>query len=96
MNINQAAYTFVLGVIFSIINKAAGSVYPSMIIHACINGGNIVLMIIMSKAAKLLGADADIAQAAEEARHSSMIYVMIGGTLVVALISSALAIPCVV
>ena len=96
MNFNQAAYAFVLGVIFSVINKAAGSVYPSMIIHACINGGNVILMILMTKAARIVGADTGIAQAAEEARHSSVIYVMIGATLVVALISSLIAIPCVI
>jgi len=96
MNLNQANYAFVLGVIFSIINKAAGSVYPSMIIHTCINGGNIALMIVMTKAAKLVGDNIDIGKAAEEARKSNVIYVMIGATLVVAIISSALAIPCVV
>ena len=96
MNINQASYAFALGVIFSIINKAAGSVYPSMIIHACINGGNILLLMVMTKAAKALGAENDIAEAAEAARGSNMMYILTGTTLVGALVAAAIAIPCVV
>ena len=96
MNINQAFYTFVLGVIFCVINKAAGSIYPSVIIHMGINGFNILLMFAMEKANRALGAEVDLITAAEAARESDMIYVMIGVTLVMAMICIAIAIPCVV
>lgn len=96
MNVNQAAYAFVLGMIFSVVNKAAGSVYPSMIIHVCINGMNILLLIAMNAAAENLGEEVDMVAAAEQARGSDLIYVMIAVTLVMAVISSAIAIPCVV
>ena len=96
MNINQACYAFVLGFIFAVINKAAGSVYPSMIIHIGINAVNILLMLVMESAYKAMGVDIDIAAAAEAARGSDVLYVMIGVTLVAAIICTAIAIPCVV
>ena len=96
MNINQAAYAFVLGMIFSIVNRAAGSIVPSLIIHISVNGSNMLMMFAMSKAAAGLGEEADLAEAAELARSGDMIYMMIAGTLVIAIISIAIAIPCVV
>ncbi len=96
MNINQAAYAFVLGVIFSIINKAAGSVYPSMIVHACINGGNMLLLFVMSAAAKSLGGQVDIVASAEAARVGNTIYFLLGITFIAATVCALIAIPCVV
>ena len=96
MNVNQAAYAFVLGVIFSIINRAAGSVLPSLIIHMCINGFNMLLMFMMAGAAKSLGQETDLAQAAELARGSDVFYMTIAATLIISIISIAIAIPCVV
>ena len=96
MNINQAAYAFVLGVIFSIINKAAGSVIPSIIIHACINGANVLLLLVMGAATKVLGDGIDLAASAEAARQSDAIYIMLGATFFVAAVCSLIAIPCVV
>ncbi|MBO4265911.1 MAG: CPBP family intramembrane metalloprotease [Lachnospiraceae bacterium] len=96
MNINQAAYVFVLSVIFSIINRAAGSVLPSLIIHMCINGFNMLMMFAMAGAAKSLGRETDLAQAAELARGSDILYMMIAVTFVISIISIAIAIPCVV
>ena len=96
MNVNQAAYAFVLGVIFSIINRAAGSILPSLIIHICINGSNMLLMFVMAGVAKSMGQQADLAAAAEAARDSDLIYMMIAVTLIMAIISTVIAIPCVV
>ena len=95
MNLNQAAYAFVLGFIFSIINKAAGSVYPSIIIHICINGANIALLIMMTAISKAAGDGIDLSAAAEEARGSDLMYVLIGVTLVAAFVCVLIAIPCV-
>lgn len=95
MNVNQAAYAFVLGMIFSVVNKAAGSIYPSIIMHACINGANILLLIAMGRVTDGLGDSVDLMTAAEEVRKGDVIYVMIGVTLVMAMICSAIAIPCV-
>lgn len=91
-NLNQAAYAFVLGFIFSIVNKAANSVYPSIIIHVLINGFNFLLLFIFGK----MHSGADIAATAEMARNSDLIYVMIGSTLVVAIVAGLIALPCVI
>lgn len=96
LNINQAAYAFVLGIIFMIANKAAGSIFASVIIHTCINGGNTLLLFVVNKAYKLLGIDVDFAAAAELARNSDVHYAVIGVMLVMALVCTAIAIPCVV
>lgn len=93
MNINQAAYAFVLGVIFSVVNTAAGSMYPSLIIHVCINGMNLLLLIISGRASESLGDD--MISAAESARTGDVIYFLIGITLVAALICILIAIPCI-
>ena len=96
MNLNQAGYTFVLGFIFAIINKAAGSVYPSMVIHICINGANIVMLMASQAAYKALGAEADMAMATQTARESGFLYAAIGVSLVLAVICSLIAVPCIV
>ena len=96
LNVNQAMYTFVLGVIFSIINRAAGSIFPSVIIHACINGGNIALLLLLTSVYKTLGKEGDIVASAEAARKSDAVYILAGATFVTALICTAIAVPCVV
>ena len=95
MNINQAAYAFVLGVIFSVIDKAAGSVYPSMIIHTCINGFNLLVIIALLGISDSSEYTQDLAVASEAARQGDLIYVMTGVTLVGAIISTLILIPCV-
>ena len=96
LNINQATYAFVLGVIFSVINKAAGSVLPSMIIHICINAFNMIMMFAMTDATGELAGGMDLEQAAEMARTGDMMYILIAVTLIMSVISIAIAIPCVV
>lgn len=44
MNWNQFSYAFVLGILFCLINEAAGSFLPSMMMHLFINGRSIVLL----------------------------------------------------
>ena len=96
MNINQACYAFVLGFIFAVINKAAGSVFPSMIIHIGINALNLLLLVGMKSAYTAMGMDIDIAAAAEATRTTDVLYVMIAVTLVIAIVCTAIAIPCTV
>ncbi len=96
MNINQACYAFVLGVIFCIVNKAAGSVFPSMIIHSLINIFNIGMIMVAVMASKAMGDDIDIAAAAEQARGTDYMYFLVGVTLVMAIVCAVIAIPCTV
>lgn len=44
MNLNQFSYAVVLGVMFCLINEAAGSILPSMVMHFYINGRSVVLL----------------------------------------------------
>lgn len=44
MNLNQFCYAFVLGVLFCLINEAAGSILPSMMMHLYINGKSVILL----------------------------------------------------
>lgn len=96
MNVNQAAYTFVLGFILALINDAAGSIYPSMIIHACINGANLSFLFASAAASRALGNGADFAAEAASAINKDILYVLIGVTLAAAIVCGALAIPCVI
>ena len=96
MNVNQAMYAFALGWIFAVINRAARSVYPSLIIHACINFGNLLMLFVTSFMYKKLGIDMDLAQSSEAARNSEVIYTMVALFLVIAIVCTAIAIPCVV
>lgn len=97
LNVNQACYAILLGLFFSIINKASGSVYTSMIIHTCINGGNMLMLMASTALIDASGIEMDIAQAAETARGmKSYMYVMIAVYLVLAIAGLAIAIPCVI
>ncbi len=95
LNVNQAMYAFVLGVIFSVVDHAAGSIFPSIVIHVCINGGNILLLFMADAANKALGGEVDLAASAEAARNSDMIYMLIGVTLCMAIVCGLIAIPCI-
>lgn len=44
MNLNQFSYAVVLGVLFCLINEAAGSILPSLMMHLYINGRSVVLL----------------------------------------------------
>ncbi len=93
MNVNQAMYVFVIGVIFAIVNEAAGSVFPSLIIHISINIVNLLELAAAQSVQNMLGDGTDLVAAAEAVRHSDAIYVMAGVMLVLTVICCAIAIP---
>lgn len=95
MNLNQACYAFVLGLIFAIINRASGSIFTSAIIHMAINTSNMLMLMVVNAAYSKLGIS--IADAAESTRtESGMIYMLIAVYLVLAIVFGAICIPCVV
>lgn len=47
MNLNQFSYAIVLGILFCIINEAAGSILPSLMMHLYINGRSVVILYIV-------------------------------------------------
>ena len=48
MNVNQAAYAFVLGIMMALLMEATDSIWPSFIMHMCINGFSVVVMFLMN------------------------------------------------
>ena len=96
MKINQALYAFVLGFIMATVNRACGSIFPSMIIHMCINGGNLLLLVLVSKVADIAVSGPDIVSEAEAFRISDGMYVMAGVLLVISIVCTLISIPCVV
>lgn len=97
LNVNQACYAFYLGIAFAIVNKASGSVYTSMIIHTCVNGANMLIVVASYKAIKAMGYKTDVFAMAEKMRTStSILYFYIGVFLVLSVICIAIAVPCVI
>ncbi len=93
MNINQASYSFVFGFILAVVNKAAGSVYPSVIIHMMINGINAVKILSPDDSDQI--ADAAAVLRESETFMSNDIWILLGYTLVVAVVCAFIAIPCI-
>lgn len=48
MNINQAAYAFVIGIMLALLMEATDSIWPSFIMHMSINGFSVVMMYLMN------------------------------------------------
>lgn len=94
MNLNQACYAFVLGVIFVIVNKASNSVITSMIIHIVINTSNMAMLIVTSAVYSAMGIN--LAESTESIRTTDTIYTMAGIYFVLAIIFGAICIPCIV
>lgn len=74
LNVNQASYAFVLGMIFAIVNKASGSIITSMIIHMVINSVNMVMLV--AAQAAMATQNQSLAATTEEMRTTSMLAVM--------------------
>ncbi len=83
MNINQAAYAFLLGLFFGILREISGSVWPSVICHLCVNGSSTIMM--------GLAGDGAVAEA-EAAITGDMMLMAAGGLMIVALITTTLAV----
>ena len=95
LNVNQACYAFVLGLIFGIVNYASGSIWTSMIIHMVINTQNVLMLMLVNAASKQVGID--MVESAEAVRTStSSMFVMAGVYLVLAIIFGAVSVPIVV
>ena len=73
LNINQAFYAFVLGIIFVYANNASGSIFTSIIMHMLTNGGNLLLLYCVSRFVSQMGGN--LAELSEQGRanQSSMV-----------------------
>lgn len=96
MNLNQFCYAFVLGVIFSIVNYASGSIFTSLIMHIVVNAHNVILLIGMAKLYGIMGiniTEMDFADAADTLIGSGFLYYAIAAFLVLAFVFTAVSLP---
>ena len=91
MNLNQMCYAFLLGVIFSIINYASGSIYTSVVMHIVYNLQNVIMLFALKKFYLNIGLDA-IAEA-NESLTGDMMYYMVGVYLILAVIFTLVSLP---
>lgn len=95
LNLNQACYAFVLGILFAVVNKASGSIYTSMIVHTVINTFNMLMLIVVDLAYSAIGGN--LVEATNDARTSGdVLYVTAGIYLVLAIICIAICVPIIV
>ena len=88
MNLNQAAYAFVLGLILVLLKKATGSLWTTILFHVVFNGYNVGLLYLQPYLTKATAETEEVVTAAEYRE------VLLMGTsvyMVIALVTTALA-----
>lgn len=86
MNLNQAAYAFVIGIMMALLMEATDSIWPSFIMHMAINGFAVVSMYLLNGTAG--GA---MEMAAEAALTTQDLLLVISVYLVLAVVCTPLA-----
>ena len=87
MNINQAAYAFVIGIMLALLMEATDSIWPSFIMHMCINGFSTSMMYLM----KALPQEAMDVAMTEAAYTTQELFLVISVYLVLAVVCTPLA-----
>ncbi len=87
MNINQATYAFVIGIMMALLMEATDSIWPSFIMHMCINGFSVVAMFVMNA----LPAETMEVAMAEAAYSTQELLMVISVYLVLAVVCTPLA-----
>ncbi len=87
MNINQASYAFVIGILLGFLVEATGSIFSSILFHVLVNTTNVVMMIFSNAVIS----DEMMAQS-EEIVTTGTLLNMMGIYLVLAVIGTAIAI----
>ena len=87
MNINQFSYALVLGIVFALVDYAANSIWPSIMIHMIINSFGLAVILLANAAADAAGMD--LAESAEAARTAG------NGMLSYAIVSFLVSVLCV-
>ncbi|MGN0388207.1 MAG: lysostaphin resistance A-like protein [Suilimivivens sp.] len=85
MNLNQAAYAFVMGMIAVLLVEATGSLWSSVIYHVLINSSQVAMMYTMLKA------NASAYSEAAELINTEMIVMMLASFLVITAVTLPLA-----
>lgn len=87
MNINQAAYAFVIGIMLALLMEAADSIWPCFIMHMSINGFSVVTMFLMNA----IPQEAMEAAMTEVAYSTQELFMVISVYLVLAVLFTPLA-----
>ena len=87
MNVNQAAYAFVLGIMMALLMEATDSIWPSFIMHMCINGFSVVVMFLTNA----LPAETMEVAMSEAVYSTQELFLVISIYLVLAVICTPLA-----
>lgn len=72
LNFNQAAYAFIAGIMLILMMEATDSIWPSFLIHMCINGFSAVMTQLM----KLMGDMPAMLEEAEATTREDMLLIM--------------------
>lgn len=87
MNINQASYAFVIGVLLGFLVEATGSIFSSILFHVLINSSNAIMMIISDSVL-----NAEVMDNAQDIVTMGTLLNMMGVYLVLAVIGTTIAI----
>ena len=87
MNINQASYAFVIGVLLGFLVEATGSIFSSILFHVLVNSSNAIMMIISDSVL-----NAEVMDNAREIVTMGTLLNMMGVYLVLAVIGTTIAI----
>jgi len=87
LNLNQAAYAFLLGIMFAILVEATGSIITSMIAHMLLNSSQVLLLYLESNNTEIM----EVANNFSEEEIQSSLIMMIGPFGVAAVIGVAIA-----
>lgn len=87
MNINQAAYAFVIGIIVILLVEATGSIWSSIVFHVIFNSEQVCVMYLVEKISAGTGAIED----AQEALSTDMLLMAISVYLIIAAVTTTLA-----
>jgi len=88
MNLNQAAYAFVLGLILVLLKKATGSLWTTILFHVVFNGYNVGLLYLQPYLTKATAETEEVVTAAE---YRDVLLMGTSVYMVIALVTTALA-----
>lgn len=87
MNVNQASYAFVIGILLGFLLEATGSIFSTMLFHMLVNSTNAIMMIISDSVIT-----EEMMESSQEAINTGTLLNMICVYLVMAVIGTAIAI----
>ena len=87
MNINQASYAFVIGILLGFLVEATGSIFSSILFHVLVNSTNAIMMVISDTAVS-----EEMMATADEMITPALLWNMIGIYVVLSVVGTTIAI----